>query len=42
MVEGLSTLEVVRKYAIENNLDMPITETIYGCVHGTFTLDDAI
>ncbi|KRX00662.1 6-phosphogluconate dehydrogenase, C-terminal-like [Pseudocohnilembus persalinus] len=41
VVEGYYTLDAIHKFAQENNLDMPIVDTIYKVVHGELTIEQA-
>jgi glycerol-3-phosphate dehydrogenase len=42
VVEGVPTLELVRKHALEQHLEMPITKTLFDLIFTSMSTEDAI
>ncbi len=41
VVEGLPTLELVRKHSVEQQLDMPITKVVYDLIFSSIPIEEA-
>lgn len=41
MIEGIPTITVVKEFAVEHNIDMPISEVIYELIYNKITVEEA-